>query len=501
MAIKETKVVVKDKDLDSLSQSIKTRVIDKIASAYGKESKSLNKDIRKVFQNLSINYLNNYEKVEKLFNEATTKLINNDKNLNTLLLEVQDPKRPRKDIDKDIKELLNKYFPEGIKVKGRKIETAAGLLTLQQVVRQERGGNFDQFTAIRTIIGEGKDTQKGHSNASIILLQIEAALKTPEIARDIGVVRDLEKLRVAARLIDRVEEEELQNAFAKAGIPKSARARKIDFLKIIDELLSGVPEIGIDLFVTRDVFASLANGSVDVKLLIDIQEDQVFNERKGSLSQILGQSFNALLKDKKISDKVGQELISKIDVAAISSSWNMYKLINNVIVNAILGKGYRYKNKGKPVNKKEKLKIPTTKYARKKLKKVPKKGLVYKNKNRYKDVKVDDIDLFSTQNLINQILAMNVEEQMADSGSTDGRLRYQTGRFADSAKLLTLTRAQAGVLAGTYTYMRNPYDVFLPGHKMATPKRDPRIYVEGAIREAAITVLKNRFPGINVELV
>lgn len=95
------------------------------------------------------------------------------------------------------------------------------------------------------------------------------------------------------------------------------------------------------------------------------------------------------------------------------------------------------------------------------------------------------------------MLAKNIEQDMDGAG---GKLNYQTGRFADSAHLLTLTRNQAGVLAGTYTYMRDPYDVFLPGHKMGTPKRDPRIYVEGAAREAAMTILKNKFPGIALNL-
>ena len=89
---------------------------------------------------------------------------------------------------------------------------------------------------------------------------------------------------------------------------------------------------------------------------------------------------------------------------------------------------------------------------------------------------------------------------MASATDSSGRLRYQTGRFADSAELLTLTRTKAGILAGTYTYQRNPYDVFLPGHKMANGKRDPRIYVEGAIRESAIAILKNKFPGIQLGL-
>jgi hypothetical protein len=79
---------------------------------------------------------------------------------------------------------------------------------------------------------------------------------------------------------------------------------------------------------------------------------------------------------------------------------------------------------------------------------------------------------------------------MGDSTDAPTKLRYQTGRFADSAKLLTLTRSQASALFGTYTYQRNPYDVFLPGGRLGTAQRDPRIYIESAIQEAAMSILR-----------
>ena len=89
---------------------------------------------------------------------------------------------------------------------------------------------------------------------------------------------------------------------------------------------------------------------------------------------------------------------------------------------------------------------------------------------------------------------------MDSSSAPPINLRYQSGRFADSALLLTLTRSQAGIIAGTYTYQRAPYDVFLPGHPLDNGRRDPQLYIEGAIRKTAISLLKGKFPGIALEL-
>ena len=499
MAIKN-KVTPSEVD-NELKNSIKSRVLNRLEEVFGKEAKSLNKSLRNVFQNLSINYLNNYEQVERSFNDAARKLKLNDANLYDLLEEANNAIKDkditkRKSVDKQIQELLKQHFPAGIKVKGKKIESAAGLLALQKILKQEKGGNFDQFGAIRQIIGEGKDTQKGHSNASIILLSIEGALASPEISRYPDTVRDLERLRVAARVIDRVEETELQQAFNKLGIT-GVRAKKSQFLDVMDELLTGVPEVGVELFTARDVFASLASGSVETKLLVDIQEDAKFNERKGALSAIIGSLFADILKNKGITEQIGKDLFSKVDAAEITSSPSMYKLINNIIINSILGKKYKYKSKSKKYKKAYKLKVGSISkgYKRKRLERVPKRGRA--RTKSLLPVERDALDLLNLKKLINEMLAKNIEQDMDGAG---GKLNYQTGRFADSAHLLTLTRNQAGVLAGTYTYMRDPYDVFLPGHKMGTPKRDPRIYVEGAAREAAMTILKNKFPGIALNL-
>ena len=77
------------------------------------------------------------------------------------------------------------------------------------------------------------------------------------------------------------------------------------------------------------------------------------------------------------------------------------------------------------------------------------------------------------------------------------RLRYDTGRFADSVKAVTVTQERGGMLpVVAYTYQRDPYQVFEMGggnKEFATVERDPRGLIEGAIRKAAAELAMNRF--------
>ena len=90
--------------------------------------------------------------------------------------------------------------------------------------------------------------------------------------------------------------------------------------------------------------------------------------------------------------------------------------------------------------------------------------------------------------------------QSAASPASKAYLRLQTGRFAESARLLTLNRQETGAYFGVYTFMHNPYSLFEPGNSgLASPGRDPKLYIEGAAREIALQVLKKRFKGLIME--
>lgn len=83
---------------------------------------------------------------------------------------------------------------------------------------------------------------------------------------------------------------------------------------------------------------------------------------------------------------------------------------------------------------------------------------------------------------INLYLHDQIKRNMG-SGQNSDVLNYRTGRFAHSARVLSFSRTRDSAINITYTYMRYPYDVFLPGGKLYKPGRDPRKIIGKSIRE------------------
>ena len=78
----------------------------------------------------------------------------------------------------------------------------------------------------------------------------------------------------------------------------------------------------------------------------------------------------------------------------------------------------------------------------------------------------------------------------------DPRLNYQTGRFADSAKVVAVNETTAGYPSYAYTYQRDPYQVFEQGigdSRWASEERDPRKLIDMSIREIAARYAVGRF--------
>jgi len=76
------------------------------------------------------------------------------------------------------------------------------------------------------------------------------------------------------------------------------------------------------------------------------------------------------------------------------------------------------------------------------------------------------------------------------------RLVYRTGRFASSVEVIGLTSSNDGKTTLSYTYAKDPYQIFEEGHgrvPWATPARDPRIIIEESIREVAIGIIAGKF--------
>jgi len=82
---------------------------------------------------------------------------------------------------------------------------------------------------------------------------------------------------------------------------------------------------------------------------------------------------------------------------------------------------------------------------------------------------------------------------MGSSSDAPIQLRYQTGRFAHSAKIQGVSRLGRYNLRVQYSYMRYPYDTFLPGGNLYKPERDPRGIISTSIREIATSILYSKF--------
>lgn len=95
------------------------------------------------------------------------------------------------------------------------------------------------------------------------------------------------------------------------------------------------------------------------------------------------------------------------------------------------------------------------------------------------------------KNLLNARLTPYVISRMVEPA-----LVYRTGRFAESVKVVDIRRTEKGFISVGYEYQRNPYDVFDPtlgAHPWATPERNPNKIIDGAIRDAARGIIKERF--------
>lgn len=82
---------------------------------------------------------------------------------------------------------------------------------------------------------------------------------------------------------------------------------------------------------------------------------------------------------------------------------------------------------------------------------------------------------------INSIVHTYVRRNMAMVGGTQ-LLRYRTGRFSNSVKVLGLAATKTQAINLTYTYMLYPYQTFEPGFRQGSITRDPRKLIDKSIR-------------------
>lgn len=191
------------------------------------------------------------------------------------------------------------------------------------------------------------------------------------------------------------------------------------------------------------------------------------------------------------------------ELANLESSDTLKELINKNIVSIVrTGKGHKASfdtgvfklpntNKIKPKNPLS----PILKNAAKEL-----KASAQKMKSKEIRLRASSgryISLTSIMNLINGKLALQIQKNMG-KGSARSILNYRTGRFAESARITSMTQ-RGGKIDAFYTYMKNPYQTFEPGFKQGLPtSRDPRKLIEKSIRQLATDAVAARLKAIPV---
>jgi hypothetical protein len=93
--------------------------------------------------------------------------------------------------------------------------------------------------------------------------------------------------------------------------------------------------------------------------------------------------------------------------------------------------------------------------------------------------------------ILNQKLPETVRKNMNSPA-----LVNQTGRFADSVKVVDINQTPKGFPSVGYTYQKNPYEVFEDGNgsaPWANGNRDPRQLIDKSIREIAVQFAIGRF--------
>lgn len=331
---------------------------------------------------------------------------------------------------------------------------------------------------------------------------------------DINIWNDLTQLR---ELFENTSEATINIDFAmyklqrlEQNVKKTATSSgQIVYIREAKNILNRLKHIGATKGVTAKEIPELFNlAKKDATLTVKLLKESSVSMLKGTSNINLSIESNysrglsklvANMVDKVIDNKFNISGLSKdFDLQHLRFSPNFVEDIENTLTTAILGlkgKTVRRKNISKTEIKKArsaKLKSARDKVKNKKLPRLP----------TFKDIdKGAVLPLFSIMRLINESLADQLKDNMGESTDPAVLLRNQTGRFAESAKMITLSKTKAGILKGTYTYKRKPYDVFLPGNKLGTKQRNPKIYVEGSIRELAMAIMKRKFPGLALELI
>lgn len=370
------------------------------------------------------------------------------------------------------------------------------------------GGTSDA-TAYNPILQALKDGSKnyhlGHSTG--VYTQYLTLLRKnyrPELAsstdeQKVAIMRQMQLIDNAIRAsmaIDNLDNTAISKLRGEGILTEGKSAKEFDNVL---KFLSG--SISVNYGIDKTVTTSTKKGKSKIDFSVDVSKNKYITK---NLINTLGSQFKQSFT--KSSQKgllaIDTQLFNSFEPTALKGSPSFIDDIDDVLNSAFYGKKYKAKTAQSKVRISRTLPRDILVSARlQKLIKDRTKNLKAKVKAR-KTKKQFIIPTVTLKSIINRSLAEFIQSKMQVSTaiSSPAYLRNQTGRFSESARLLTLNRQQTGAFVGVYTFMTEPYGVFLPGGRLGTPGRNPMRYIEGSIRDIAMQTLKKQFKGIALEL-
>ena len=193
------------------------------------------------------------------------------------------------------------------------------------------------------------------------------------------------------------------------------------------------------------------------------------------------------------------------DLVTMQSSPSMIKLIENALIDTLMGKAVqekRYVGNNILIGTKIATKPDTSairKEAKKKIAEIESlKAKLSKKPAQLRTTTGQFYGLVPLQRLLDASLIQRVKDNMG-TGSRRDILNLRTGRFAESVKVERLSQSREGMITAFYSYMKNPYATFSQGGRQEFPaSRDPKLLIAKSIREIGATMVGNRMRAVLV---
>jgi len=347
-------------------------------------------------------------------------------------------------------------------------------------------------------VGDGEKYELGHETGVFTrMLQVIYEKWKPKDIYSTERRMLLEKAIKASLVVDTVNEKLYKDLLSKGKVTVKGLSKK-DLEQV---LKSAGSALELNLTLDKEVAPLISNISGKGRTVLKVglrAELSSLNQFTGGLANSLQAVVKKITTSNKVEDfREIENLLSNIDIFNMRGSPSSVDIVKDGIIQEL---GFQKKSKIKKQAKTLRLhrRIPATNTQNKALKKKIKRriSLLQTKIAAVEKKKKFIIPTVTLKAILNESLPAYIEQRMElpNAPVSKAYLRYQTGRFAESARVLTLNRLETGAYMGTYGYLTNPYKIY-----ENSVGRNPKNYIETAIRDIAKITLGNNFRGIFME--